>query len=79
MEKTKNPFPNKDGWSYLAWEEGYLAEKNNNPYLPENEQLGEFWQDGYEAKIYDNRMLKVRALGSKLKKSVLWLGFKRNR
>lgn len=52
MEKTPNPFPFK-GWSHAAWQEGYVSANGVNPYLPENEMLGENWQDGYAARLHD--------------------------
>lgn len=53
---TSNPFPFKGlegGWSYGAWEDGYASTTGVNPYLPDNEQLGEHWQAGYDAGLHD--------------------------
>ena len=55
MPRTDNPFNhNTKGWSYHAWDEGYTSAKDEtNPYLPDNEALGDFWQNGREQAILD--------------------------
>lgn len=53
MKKSPNPFTPIGGWSYDAWEAGYASTTGVNPWLPENEALGESWQLGYETSLHD--------------------------